>query len=346
VRAHIVYAFSCCAAQKSRYDKIQHVRQAAVRALAQLGAVHGAPAATAAKTHAARRNSRGSASSAGRGSAMRCSPSENSPPCVPSPKSAAGSTTAEPVRSPLASSFNRPRVRRPGGGGKHPQALDFGVEVFVPPGTPPHAVLSGNAEQPGHPENIDGGARAPSPAASATEAGTGGHLAAPSPDDRPSAEVPERQSLPALTVAATAPAAEAEPDKGHILRPPAAPSHVNNIADGAQQPSAEALASEAHDGEAHSPAATAGSRSASAGASAAAEAERPLAATSRDAAGAEAHGTAADPDFIEHRGRDGLAVRMRPSTAELDLQLEDGYTGYGTFNSLSKLLPLRTHRCP
>ncbi len=322
--------------QKSRYDKIQHVREAAVRALAQLGAVHSAPAAAAAKTHAPRRSSRGTApSSAGRSSAMRSSPSENSPPFSASPKSAAGSTTVESTRAPLASSFNRPRVRRPAGGGKRPQALDFGVEVFVPPGTPPHAASSGDPEQPGHQADTDSAARASSSSASAEKAAAGDPLAAPPPDDASPADSFERLSLPLLTVAtAEAPAAEAEPDKGHILRPPVASFPTSDRTDRAHQASAEALASEADDGQAHSPAAAVHSRSASAVASDAAEAEHPPVSSFSEVAAAGARGTAAGSNFIEHRSRDGFAVRMRLSTAELDLQLEAGYTGYGPSHPL------------
>ena len=300
-----------------------------MRALAQLGAVlSGTPAAASSKPHAPRRTSRGTASSAGRGSATHGSPSENSPPNAPSPKSAAGSATLESAaRAPLASSFNRPRVpRRPAGGGKHnPQALDFGVEVFVPPGTPPHAASSGIAEQP---ERSQSPAAAELTLSSAEKAGTGEKAVSPSADP-PSGEVPERLCLLPLTVAAAAPAAEAAPDKGHILRPPASSASTSDGAAAVERTSAESLGRAADSREATGPFTAATPSSTSAAAVDAAEAEHPEVADSSDAADeADVRGTAAEPGWMEHRSHDGITVRMHPSTVEMALQQEPGYTGY------------------
>ena len=126
--------FAFALVQKARYDKIQHVREAAVAALAEFGAVATPPAAK--QDRARRKAGIGSASSLGRGSAARHVASENLPPWSRSPLAAGGSGAVESPRLPLASSFNRPRVRR-SVGGKLQHALDFSIEVFAPAGPPP-----------------------------------------------------------------------------------------------------------------------------------------------------------------------------------------------------------------
>ena len=314
--------------QRSRYDKIQHVREAAVRALTELGAMHSTPAAAVTtKARLPRQRTSGAASSTGRGSAAHRSPSENTPPWLPSPRSAAGTATADFTRAPLASSSsNKPRFRRPADGGKLPSDLDFGVEVFAPPRTPPPAASCSSPEQP---ESVNTAERAPSPAAASA---TGEELhAAPSPEAP--AESPQRQSLLPLGIGAAAEVSAelAESDRGHILGPPAAVDPVSSVVDVSGHRAAETLGRAADNHEEPSPDVASKSHTVAAAASADGQPAHPPQSSPSDAAYEAVKTGAEQEDLIEHRSGDGITVRMRPSASELDLQLLDGYAGCGTF---------------
>ena len=211
--------------QKARYDKIQHVREAAVRALAELGAIRTPPAATR-EDRALRRISGGAGlSSTARGSAGRPAASENSPPWSRSPRVAGTTGAAESPRLPLASSFNRPRVRR-SADGKRPQAIDFGVKVFAPAGPPPpaaaeqHAAAAGSAVRSpasgvAGPAHHDSPCLAEASCQTSPSAGADGHAAASSPGNMADDGHPQQLEEAAdLSSSAAVPAETGQPDSG------------------------------------------------------------------------------------------------------------------------------------
>lgn len=301
-----------------------------MRALTELGAVYGGPAATI-DSCVPRRMSGGAASSAGRSSATHGSPSENSSPGTASPRSAAGSSTVESARAPLAASFNRPRTWRPPRSKKHPQALDFGVEVFAPPGTPPPIALNGTSEQPGQPQTAEHRAQPENTAAaelapsSAAVAETGGHHVLSSP-----AALPESLKCQAVLVeiigAPPPPPAVTESDESAELRHPLA-SSWSNVAAEAAQAADETPSSVTHHSREPSPDMPSTAHSPATADAVDAHPE-PAPQTSADNVMDDATGEcAAGSGFLEHCSVDGIAVRMRPSTAELDLRLLAGYAG-------------------